>query len=248
MVTGQMEWQPRSSVLPLAAGEAHVWLVEIGRFASVASLSATERSRAERFVRGDIRNRFVAAHAALREILAGYCPCAPASLCIETHGRGKPFLPEYPAVRFNLSHSGNRALVAVARDGEIGVDIEEVRDGVRIVELAQRFLAPDEAAHLARLGPPEDTDMFFRYWTCKEAFVKALGRGFDLSLRSFTVALDACGARLEATDFEPQAVERWILGELSPCAGHRAAVCLEAGWRIGGCWRWEYDQESAPPL
>jgi 4'-phosphopantetheinyl transferase len=215
-----------------------VWLAHLGEPASMATLSASERDRAQRFAAGEVRRRFVTSHTALRDILSRYCDETPGDMVIEAPERGKPRLPQHPYLSFNLSHAGDWALVAVAHSAEIGIDLEEIREDVRVVELAQRFLAPAEAAHLAGLHPGARIEAFFRFWTCKEAFVKALGRGFDLPLRRFTVALANGGAILAETAFDPEVLPRWDLLELSPLAGFRAAACLETGCQLSACWRW----------
>lgn len=232
-------WPPGPETPELEPGKAHVWLVHLAGDADATALSGRERTRAERMATGAIRDRFVVAHAALRGILSCYCGVAPERLDIAAPERGKPHLHGQAAWQFNLSHSGDWGLVIVAREVEVGIDIEEIRPEVRVLELAQRFLAPEEAKHLAGLGVTARLDAFFRYWTCKEAFVKALGRGFDLPLRRFTVGLGADGAELAATPFEPAAAGRWRLHELSPVEGYRAAACLQAGGAVTGCWRWD---------
>lgn len=237
MVTGA--WPEGPEAPALTAGQAHVWLVHLrGAADMLTTLSPPERARAARFAAGAVRERFVVAHAALRDILAHYCGETPEALLIEAPERGKPYLPTHPEWHFNLSHSGNWGLVAVARDTGVGIDIEEIRSDIQAVELAQRFLAPAEAAHLAALGPSARTEAFFRYWTCKEAFVKALGRGFDLPLRRFTVALGRHGATLAETVFDPALASKWQFHELAPVKGFRAAACLETGGALTACWRW----------
>ena len=97
---------------------------------------------------------------------------------------GKPWLPELSNFRFSLSHSGSVALCAVSGD-EIGCDIELPRGFDPAI--AKRFFHPDERDWLFSHPEPEQPDAFFRIWTCKESFIKALGLGLSLELDSFCV-------------------------------------------------------------
>jgi len=94
----------------------------------------------------------------------------PAPLKFALHEKGKPYLASEPEIRFNLSHSREMALVAVAREIEVGVDIERVRPLPEYAAIAQRFFPPDTA-------PPKSVRDFFRHWTRFEALLKAHGAG-----------------------------------------------------------------------
>lgn len=95
---------------------------------------------------------------------------------------GKPYLAHYPGVHFNLSHSGSWGACALS-EAPVGVDVELVRPLRQNV--AGRFFTPTEQAFLARQSEPERA--FFRLWTRKESFIKALGKGLTLPLNSFSV-------------------------------------------------------------
>ena len=111
---------------------------------------------------------------ALRAILQRY-----SAVTLEfAHGpHGKPYLPDAPHLRFNLSHSGELLLVAVALDVEVGVDVERLRPMPDCLSLAQRFLAPEDAAALAGTPAPEREREFFVRWTRAEAMWKSRGGG-----------------------------------------------------------------------
>jgi 4'-phosphopantetheinyl transferase len=155
-----------------------------------ASLSPDERARAARLAAGDVRRRFVASRAALRDILAAYVGASPAGLRFRYGPHGKPALaPPLEWLHFNLAHSQDLAVVAVARR-PVGVDVERVRplaDGP--LALAARTFAPGEVAALRAAPQSQQLDEFFRYWTCKEAYVKARGAGLSLPFDQFTVEL-----------------------------------------------------------
>lgn len=136
---------------------------------------------------------------------------------------GKPYLPEYPQIHFSLSHSGERAFAAFSAH-EIGCDIERIRP-VRPAVAARGF-TPEELAQLQHSDRP-DVD-FFRLWTCKESFLKAIGTGLQTPLSAFTVRLHPEGAEL-IQSLHPAS---WALTELSR-PGYRLAVC-EARSPTGG--------------
>ena len=99
------------------------------------------------------------------------------------HGEnGKPYLPDYPEIHYNLAHSGNMAM-AVFAETEAGCDIEKVRTAD--LKLARRFFCPGEYAFIAGLEGEEQDYAFVRLWTLKESFLKVTGMGMRLPLNSF---------------------------------------------------------------
>lgn len=153
------------------------------------------------------RLRYAVSHAALREILALYAGRAPGQLLFQEEANGKPAL-DPPAVSFNLTHSGDLALVAVAPAGRIGVDIEQLRPVADADAIAERLFTPEEREAAARGGAAE----FFRIWTRKEALVKASGEGLGAmpegapglwTVQSFVPAANyIAAAASEGTGFE----------------------------------------------
>ena len=91
--------------------------------------------------------------------------------------QGKPYLRELPHIKFNLSHTKGRALVAVAEEVEVGVDIERIRPMSDVARIAERFLPPGDAEVLADTPMPDREREFFRRWTRAEALWKAAGLG-----------------------------------------------------------------------
>src|SRR5258708_6183899 len=149
-------------------------------------LQREEQIRAKDFVFADDRERYIASHFALRKILAGYLRVPPLTLGIYNDSYGKPFISN-SCIRFNLSHSGDTALVAITRDREIGVDIEQERPGWEVMALAEQFFSHREVTEIKKLPLSEQTTAFFRCWTRKEAYIKAIGRGLSIQLDSFSV-------------------------------------------------------------
>jgi 4'-phosphopantetheinyl transferase len=161
-----------------AAGEVHLfWYRLDGPRAPRAApvLSARERRRAARIPFPERRSRFVSGRAGLRAILARYLGCAPGEVEIADGPHGKPFLPQARALRFNLAHSHDRAVLAVACGRTVGLDLERIRPGVDCGRLMDDFFAPREAAAWRALPAPRRRRAFFTAWTRKEAVVKARG-------------------------------------------------------------------------
>ena len=154
-------------------------------------LDSTERERAARFVYERDRRRYVTAHAWMRTALAKCLGHLPELLHFEADSGGKPRLVGIPIdLRFNLSHAGERGLLAIAIGQEVGVDIEFVRP-VETLEVARRFFSQGEVSALCAMRPAQRVDAFFRCWTRKEAFIKALGAGLSFPLDGFEVSLGA---------------------------------------------------------
>lgn len=200
-------------------------------------LSGAELERADRFRTAPLRNAFVAAHAALRAILAG-CLGVPAASLVLAHGPyGKPELPG-ERLRFNLSHSADRALIALALDRAVGVDLERIRALPDLDDIARGFFAPQEQRDLLSLPSELRERAFFACWSRKEAYIKAVGMGLSLPLASFRVNLlpgDAPALLASAHDRRT-----WSLYDVSPHLEFAAALACEGapgavrGWSFPG--------------
>jgi 4'-phosphopantetheinyl transferase len=185
------------SVPALGPNDIHVWRCRLfsdlpGRADLEQHLSEDERERAARFRFEPDRRRYLVARAMLRRIVASYVADRPERLRFRYEKHGRPALmPQRPdaCVDFNVSHSGELALLAVARSRRIGIDVEKVRADIGSDEIAQRFFSPNEVRALRSL-PDELRNMaFFHCWTRKEAYVKACGEGLNIALDSFDVTL-----------------------------------------------------------
>jgi len=191
-------------------------------------LSADERERAARFRIERGADRYAVGRGALRMLLGRYTGTEPGALVFQYNGFGKPELTGSD-VCFNLSHSHDIALVAVARGRAVGVDVERIREQVMIDRIAERFFASGEARAVAALPPDRQVRAFFNCWTRKEAWIKARGEGLSIPLNSFEVTL-APGepARLVATRPDEEEASRWTLRDL-PCGPEFAAALAVAG-------------------
>jgi 4'-phosphopantetheinyl transferase len=225
---------------PPRADEVQVWRVALDRpLAAPTELAAVlapdERARADRFCRDEDRARFVVARALLRLILGLHMGADPASLAFRTGPHGKPALagPAGGTLRFNVAHAGGLALCALAPGREVGVDLEPVRPVDDADALLRRLAAPAEAAAYAALPPAARRSAFFRWWTRKEAFLKATGEGLSRPLTSFEVSLRPDEpARLIRVAGDPAETARWRLRALAPAPGYVGALAAEGyAWR-----------------
>jgi 4'-phosphopantetheinyl transferase len=163
-------------------GEIHLWTAGLDLGGSVLealrqALSLDEIARANRFLRETDRRRFTAARGILRRLAADYLNSAPAKLRFVYGEKGKPSLLNGAGLGFSLSHCEGRAIYAFAWDRELGIDLELPREGIDTMGIAERYFSPEEAEGLRKKPAADRRRQFFRLWTEKEAYAKALGIG-----------------------------------------------------------------------
>jgi len=225
---------------PPAAGEVHVWSAGVASAAVHAAalravLDAGERRRADRFHFERDRTQYVVAHGLLRIVLGAYAQAPPAALRFVAGPFGKPALavPRAGAARlaFNLSHSGDRVLIAVSCGADVGVDVERWRD-IEHEELAASFFSPAECAELRALPPAERSRGFYACWSRKEAYLKALGIGIGRGLDFFDVTVTPDAApRVVSDRLSVENAGRWALHALDAGVGYSAALCTPSAVR-----------------
>ena len=237
-------WTRPPSDAELADGEAHVWLAHLpSTRASLEDfrgvLSSDERARAERFHFIEHRERWQMTRGVLRLLLARYLEANAREIAFDYGAHGKPQLkhPVNSTLHFNASHSGDYAVFAMTRAGEVGVDIERIREDMpRRDEIARRYFAPGEQQQLFALAEPERARAFFTLWTRKEAFVKARGTGLFSGLDQFEVALgeprvlSVAGAHARSLN--------WWMAELPSVPGYAGAMVVCASPCRARFWKW----------
>jgi 4'-phosphopantetheinyl transferase len=225
-------WRALPLPLELVAGEVHVVRFGLDREPEQVAvlrslLSDEERTRADRFLFPQHRDRFAVGRGVLRQVLGGCRRQAPESLRFEYGPQGKPSLAD-DDLRFNLSHAAGLALLALGRGVTLGVDVEDAERTVDHEGVGRRFFSPAEHEVLMALPEGQRRQGFFNAWTRKEAFIKAKGGGLSIPLDSFAVTLrPGEPARLLWTRDDPAEASRWTLLELSPGVGFAGALMVE---------------------
>ena len=229
------QWGPAPKDFSLAENVVHVWRAELTS-SSRDLLSPDEREKAAQFHFDKDRNRYIAARVILRQLIARYEHVRPETIQFTYNTYGKPAL-DGSSLRFNASHSGGLALLAFARNRNIGVDLERIRPDLASKEIASQFFSQEEIAALRARSGESQAGAFFACWTRKEAFIKAHGSGLSLPLHKFVVSVDA-PARLVRTDFDPGAVRQWTLHDLAAGEGFAAAMAVEGQPERIERWQW----------
>ena len=229
-------WCDPPARVSLNPGELQVWrgaldVSEPARCALWRLLSPMERARADRFVLPLHRNRFTVARGLLRTILARYTGAPAQELEFEYGEFEKPLLAgafRTRDTRFNLSHSHELALFAIARGREVGIDLERIRPDVKHRSIAERYFCSAEAEALRRLPRSSQCAAFFAVWTRKEAYVKARGEGLSYPFDRFRVSVPPeRPPALLSNELDPRDVSRWGLTDLCVAPGYRATIALE---------------------
>ena len=240
-------WKLPAGNIDLLTEDVHVWSALLDVQEDVLqvlqqTLDANEQIRAERFYFELDRARFIASHGLLRTILGSYMHIEPCKLQFSYNSQGKPYLAESfqgKTLEFNMSHSHEFALFAVACNRQVGVDLEHIYSFSETDSLANRILSKREKSAWQKYSMNERLNTLFRYWTCKEAYVKAAGVGLALPLEKIQIsAMPGSEARLISINRSTREASRWSLQELNPVPGFAAALVVEG---FGSClnhWQW----------
>jgi 4'-phosphopantetheinyl transferase len=241
------EWSLASPVAELASDEVHIWGVnlEVTEFwisQLEGTLSVEEKERAGRFYFERDRRAFTVGRGLLRTFLGCYLGKDPTKIEFEYNRYGKPLLSAGDGIQFNVSHSGNIALLAFVRDRGIGVDVEYKRPEADYIKIAERVFSSEELAELASLPGGRRQEAFFNGWSRKEAYIKAHGQGVSLPLDQIVVSISpdepAQLLNIKGTFDTPA---RWQLRELKLGPYYAAAVIVEgSGWQLV-CRQWSPD-------
>ncbi len=215
------------SLRRLLDGPVDVYLADLDKCDyREADLTRRELDRASRFRTQALRDRFMAARATLRRLLAERTSVSPAEVELVETEYGKLRLALDQDVHFNVSHSHRLGLYGFTEIGDIGIDIEHIR-AVDPMALAQACFSERERHELRALPPERRLMAFFDGWVRKEAVIKADGRGMSMPLDSFSVSLTS-----EARFVEPPygtGARAWTLSSLAVGPNIRAAVSVREG-------------------
>jgi len=240
-------WSLPPASLSLSRGAVHVWRASLAQPADLqetllGTLNEDERARADRFRFDQHRRRFVLARGFLRALLGRYLDIAPEEVRFAYGPYGKPSLAEdHGATRlcFNASHSHELAVYAFVEEREIGVDIEYVSADLAGEDIAKHFFSEYEVQTLLALPESEQAAAFFRCWTRKEAYIKAIGNGLSHPLDQFDVTLAAGDRAALIRDYrDDRATSRWSMFNLE-LDGYAGALVVE-GLTVVGVHTYDY--------
>jgi 4'-phosphopantetheinyl transferase len=217
-------------VIP-SAGQVVLWQCDLAALdrteldRHLVLLSAEERQRYAAYLHREDRDRFLAGKALTRIVLGQCLSISPAGLTFASGPYGRPHLAADVGWRFNLSHSGDLVVLAVASSVEVGVDVENISRGADLDGIAGMVFKPSERAAMAALPEAARRRYFFRLWTLKEAFSKALGMGFSTDFLSFAVMpRDGGGADLAPPQGENAG--DWLLCDVGVKPDYLAGVAV----------------------
>lgn len=239
----------------LPTDEVHLWFVRFDDLDAgdwrqwLPLLDTAETDRAARFLFDKDRRTYVLSHAVVRKMLSSYANVDPAAWRFEANSHGKPRIVGPAGIddlRFNLSHTRGGAICGVVQGAEIGVDIETLDRATDHLGLCQRYFSRGETAALRAAPPERQREMFFRFWTLKEAYIKARGLGLSIPLDAFSYELDLSATSVASPQIAPPPtisfapageVEKsiddrptnWQFAELDCGVGFPAAIAVERG-------------------
>jgi 4'-phosphopantetheinyl transferase len=178
----------------LSPGEIHVWQVSMNISALEVEeckdlLSDTELEKMHFFNTKQSKDSFVVSQGVLRILLSSYLGISPKLATFGRRGKGKPFSLDDPGLHFNLSNSGKLAVIAFSRDSELGIDIEQIRTLPDLDEMIETNFTSNEIRFI-NARPEERLQRFFRFWTVKESYLKAIGEGMRLEPKNIEFSID----------------------------------------------------------
>jgi len=219
-------WLKAPTDIKLFANEVHIWRENLSNVKPLLEkftqiISEDELVRAKRFHFEQHQQRFIAGRGILRSILGRYLDVEPSKIQFGYEPRGKPFLDQsyHTNLSFNLSHSQDFALYALSLSDSIGVDLECINSITDVLSLAQRFFSLSEFTKIESATPHQRQQLFFRYWTCKEAYLKATGTGLK----------DLHKVEISLTPEQPARLNvpgEWSLVEIEPFINCAAAIAV----------------------
>ena len=216
--------------------DIYVWDVNLDRPAREVDalrqlLSKNECERASRLRAPGLESRFIVCRATLRLILARTLEHRPEQFEFTYSALGKPGLKDFEedGVYFNVTHSQGAAKIAITASGPLGIDLEHIRPDFATTDIAERFFSPAERAALRQVAEDERPAAFFRCWTRKEAFVKAIGTGIGYPLDAFDVSLiPGSQDALLAVRSQSESAHSWSVRDLPAEPGFVAAIAVAA--------------------
>lgn len=228
-----------AALIDLPSHEAHLWYLlpdEVDDPTRLDSylgwLSPDEHARRDRYLFERNKREYLLTRALVRWVLSRYADVEPAAWTFAQNEYGRPEIatPEHAWIRFNLTNTHGLLAMLVAREREVGVDVESRERRGENVNVADRFFSPIEVNELRSLPIERQRSRFFDYWTLKEAYIKARGMGLAIPLDQFSFLLvEGEPIRIE---FDPRLVDdpaSWQFEHVALTAVHQTSVAIRRG-------------------
>lgn len=227
-----MKWLSPSHFPALENSKVHVWKIDLQpseeSFNYLQGFLSTEEHLRAAKLRSVVNKRFIISRGRLRELLGRYRGLDPKKIIINYTQNGKPYLDE--TLCFNVSHSGDMALLAFAKDHKLGIDIEYQRADIEFKKIAERFFTQCEYKELLHLPEESQLNAFYQCWVKKEAYVKALGLRLYEVLQ--TVSLDSIISPISLMGRD----QNWQIIQLPIQHDYSAALAIEKQLKEINCF------------
>ena len=222
-----MSDQSKIAVPDLLKGEIHLWTVSIDKLKEQADrlkslLSEEEKRRVSFYKFEHTQLSYIVSQAVLRMLLSSYLDVKPADVKMGTHKKGKPYLIHDRSVFFNISNSYDLCVLAFSCDAEVGIDLEKFRDLPDIDQLIEKNLTRRERKYLLK-DPENKLNWFFRFWTYKESYLKAIGEGMRLTPENLEFSLEDGAIRLRSVNYGFDGTE-WQFMEFSRAGSYTGTL------------------------
>ena len=241
--TWQETWQNTPDTLSFSKDHIDVWLCDLKQLSGdinnyYAILSDDERERADKLKIKDMKQQYVLTRGALRQRLGLLTNIDPQDFVFDYLQHGKPVLVKdarFANITFNVSHSYNLALIAIAQKQNIGIDIEKINHESKHDQLVTRFFSEAEQSEFQTMPETNKAKAFCACWARKEAFIKAIGDGVSYGLDSFDVTVDPDKQTLEINLHKPSE-ETWSAINLPINDDYMACLVSDRDSLSVRCW------------
>ena len=227
-------------MLTLAANEIHAWHIDQAEFDKseleaycLDWLTEKEMGRYKRFTFDHHRKQFLLGRMLIRKTLSEYANIAPDKWNFIENKYGKPAIaPElnHSSLFFNLSHSGDRQVLVLAKTEAIGVDIESSNKPRRVVKISDRYFSPLEVGEMMALPDSDRLSRFYDLWTLKEAYIKACGLGLAIPLQQFSYQFPSeHRVLIEFSEERNDDATQWQFWQIDPGGPFKMAIAIKSG-------------------
>lgn len=213
----------------LMSGEIHFYVMPIAELAQdeallISYVNEEEKTKANRYLKHEHGQQYLWVRGMLRKQLSHYLDIKPQAVEFNYAEHGKPSLRNKSPIYFNLSHSRDMVVYAFSFDHELGVDIEYMREQKNLEGMIRHVGSLQEQEELKSLNETEAYDAFYRLWTRKEAFIKAVGQGLSMGLRSIHIGTRASSSPI-SVEYKNEYLSEWFLQDINPPRGYKLALC-----------------------